>query len=143
MSTVSDFALHTHLSNFPPEALKEFTEWCVLEQATAAGYEFTPDNSKLEDLTAPYYMEELVDQFVKATRNSIEGGLAALLAGKQADEHDLKGIPIVVDFVSLYVKYLVPKGPNNTLPTDDKLAQAAQEQFDKLCEIGKKYDVEL
>ncbi|MDJ0798581.1 MAG: hypothetical protein QNJ51_17465 [Calothrix sp. MO_167.B12] len=143
MSTTSNIELHTYLPRFPDEALKEFTDWCILEQAIAAGYEFTPDLKKLEELEPAYYIEELVDQFVKATRSSIEGGLAILLAGKEADGNALKGIPIVVDFVSLYVKYLVPKGPNNTLPTNEKLAQVAQEQFDKLSEIATKYGIKM
>ncbi|MFQ4143516.1 hypothetical protein [Chlorogloeopsis sp. ULAP02] len=140
---MSDLELHNYFSRLPDEALKEFTDWCIFEQAIAAGYEFTPDHKKLEDLEGAYYIEELVDQFVKATRNTIEGGLAALLAGTQADKNALKGIPIVVDFISLYVKYLVPKGKNNTLPVDEKLAQASQEQLDKLREIAKKYNVEI
>ncbi|MDM9383926.1 hypothetical protein QUB80_24910 [Chlorogloeopsis sp. ULAP01] len=140
---MSDLELHNYFSRLPEEALKEFTDWCIFEQAIAAGYEFTPDAKKLEDLEGAYYIEELVDQFVKATRNTIEGGLAALLAGTQADKNALKGIPIVVDFISLYVKYLAPKGKNNTLPVDEKLAQASQEQLDKLREIAKKYDVEI
>ncbi|RUR84707.1 hypothetical protein ACF3DV_20620 [Chlorogloeopsis fritschii PCC 9212] len=140
---MSDLELHNYFSRLPEEALKEFTDWCIFEQAIAAGYEFTPDRKKLEDLEGAYYIEELVDQFVKATRNTIEGGLAALLAGTQADKNALKGIPIVVDFISLYVKYLAPKGKNNTLPVDEKLAQASQDQLDKLREIAKKYNVEI
>ncbi len=143
MSTTSNIELHTYLPRFPDEALKEFTEWCIFEQATAAGYEFTPDTKKLEDLEPAYYVEELVDQFVKATRNSIEGGLSILLAGKEADGNALKGIPIVVDFVSLYIKYLAPKGAKNTQPTNEKLAQVAQEQFDKLSEIAKNYGIKM
>lgn len=135
--------LHPYLTNLPEDVLKEFTDWCVLEQAASAGYELIPDNSKLKDLTGGYYIEELVDQFVKATRNTIEGGLAGIAAGKQADNHGLQGIPIVVDFISLYIKYLVPKGEKNLLTVDEKLVQASQEQFDKLLEIAKKYNVDL
>ncbi|AKG23015.1 hypothetical protein [Calothrix sp. 336/3] len=136
---MSELELHPLLSHLPEDALKEFTEWCIFEQAIAAGFEFTPDNSRLEGLLTPYYIEELVDQFVTATRNSIEGGLAALLAGKKADAHALQGIAIVVDFISLYVLYLVPKGKNNTLTTDEKLVEASQEQYNKLQEISQKY----
>ncbi|CDN16360.1 MAG: hypothetical protein HRU34_00145 [Richelia sp.] len=143
MSTTSDIELHTYFPRFPDEALKEFVEWCVLDQVIEAGYEFTPEPKKLADLEPAYYIEELVDQFVKATRNSIEGGLAIFLAGKEADGNALKGIPIVADFVSLYVKYLIPKGPKNTLSSDDKLAEAVQEQFDKLSEIATKYNIQM
>ena len=115
----------------------------MLEQAAEAGFELITDNSKLVDLEAPYYIEELVDQFIQATRNTIEGGMAALAAGTQADSHGLQGIPIVVDFISLYIKYLVPKGPKNLLTADEKLAQAEQQQFDKLSEIAKKYNISL
>ncbi|PAX55172.1 hypothetical protein [Brunnivagina elsteri] len=140
---MSEFELHSYLPRLPEEALKEFTEWCVIEQATEAGFELIVDESKLANLTPAYYIEELVDQFVQATRNSIAGGMAILAAGKQADTNALTGIPIVVDFISLYVKYLVPKGEKNILPIDEKLTQAAQEQFDKLCEIAQKHDVDL
>ena len=143
MSKTSEIQLHTYLDSFPDEALKEFVEWCILEQAIEAGYEFTPNPKKLADLEATYYIEELVDQFVKATRNSIDGGLAILLAGKEADTNTLEGVLIVVDFISLYVKYLVPKGTKNTLLPDEKLEEAEQEQFNKLSEIAKKYNVEM
>lgn len=142
---MSEIALHPHLSKLPVDALKEFTEWCILEQAVEAGYEFTANNSKLINLAPDYYIEELVDQFIQATRNSIEGGIAALAAGKQADTNGLQGIPIVVDFISLYVRYLVPKGRNNMHPSQETTNQvyelASQQQWDKLSEIGKKYHV--
>lgn len=140
---MSKLELHPYLSRLSNEALKEFTEWCVLEQAAEAGFELITDNSKLLDLEAPYYIEELVDQFIQATRNTVEGGMAALAAGKEADSHGLQGISIVVDFISLYIKYLVPKGPKNLLTPDEKLAQAEQEQFDKLGEIAKKHNIDL
>jgi hypothetical protein len=136
---MSNLELHKYLSSLSEEVLKEFTQWCVLEQATTAGYEFIPENPKLEKLQGAYYIEELVDQFMGATRNSIDGGMAALAAGKKADTSELKGIPIVVYFISLYVLYLLPKSKNNILPTEEKLAQGSQEQFDKLQEIAKKY----
>lgn len=140
---MTQLELHPYLSNLPEEVLKEFTEWCVLQQAAEAGYELIPDNTKLKDLSGAYYIEELVDQFIKGTRNTIEGGLAALAAGKQADGHGLQGIPIVVDFISLYVRYLVPKGEKNLLTVDEKLVQASQEQFDKLSEFAKKHNIDL
>ncbi|MBF2065916.1 MAG: hypothetical protein IGS39_16070 [Calothrix sp. C42_A2020_038] len=140
---MSQLELYPYLPRLSDEALKEFTDWCVLKQAAEAGFELVTDNSKLLDLEPAYYIEELVDQFIQATRNTIEGGMAALAAGKQADNHGLQGIAIVVDFISLYIKFLVPKGPKNILPVDEKLAQAEQEQFDKLCEIANKYGVNL
>ncbi|BAZ40401.1 hypothetical protein NIES4101_63620 [Calothrix sp. NIES-4101] len=140
---MSELELHQYLPRLSEEALKEFTQWCVIDQATEAGFELIVDESRLTNLAPAYYIEELVDQFVKATRNTIAGGMAVLAAGKQADSHALKGIPIVVDFISLYVKYLVPKGEKNMLPADEKLALAGQEQFDKLCEIAKKFGVDL
>jgi hypothetical protein len=124
---MSELELHSYLPHLSEETLKEFTEWCVIEQATEAGFELIVDKSKLTNLAPAYYIEELVDQFVQATRNSIAGGMAIL----------------VVDFISLYVKYLAPKGEKNMLPIDEKLAQVAQEQFDKLCEIAQKYGVDL
>ncbi len=115
----------------------------MLEQATAAGYEFTPDLVKLENLESVDYIQELVGQFADATRKSIEGSMAILVAGKQADTHALPGIAAIVDFISLYVKYLVPKGPKNELPPDEKLDLASKEQFEQLCQIAKKYSVEI
>ncbi len=140
---MSNLELYKYLPELPDEALQEFTQWCVLEQATVAGYEFTPDNNQLENLPTADYINELIAQFAEATRKSIEGSMAILLAGKQADERALPGIAVLVDFISLYVRYLVPKGKNNELPPEDKLAQASQEQFDKLGQIAKKYGVEI
>jgi hypothetical protein len=140
---MSELDLYPHLSKLPEDALKEFAEWCMLEQAKEAGYEFTPDNVKLKKLTGGYYVEQLIDQFMGATRNTVEGGMAALAAGKQADNHGLTGLPIVVDFISLYVKYIFPKGKKSNLSTDEKLAQASQEQFDKLNQIATKHNVVL
>jgi hypothetical protein len=140
---MSELELYPYLPRLSEAALKEFAEWCVIEQATEAGFELIVDESKLANLAPAYFIEELVDQFVQATRNSIAGGMAILAAGKQADTHALTGIAIVVDFISLYVKYLVPKGEKNMLPIDEKLVQTAQEQFDKLCEIAQKYGVDL
>lgn len=138
---MSELTLHKHLLHLPDAMLQEFTQWCVLEQATAAGYKFTPDPKKLENLSPEDYIPELISQFVEATRNTIEGGMAVLAAGQQADQHALPGLGVIVDFISLYVLYLVPKGKKNMLPPEEKLTQASQEQFDKLCEIGKKYGV--
>jgi hypothetical protein len=144
MTDVALKELHTYFPRLSQQALKEFTEWCVLEQATAAGYEFTPDQTKLTGQPTPaHYIEELVDQFVLATRNTIEGGLAIVLAGTQADKNAVPGIGIVVDFISLYVLYLVPKGKNNTAPAEEKLNQASEEQFEQLRKIAKEHNVEL
>jgi hypothetical protein len=140
---MSELDLHPHLDKLPEDALKEFAEWCILEQAKEAGYEFTPDSIKLKKLSGGYYIEQLIDQFMAATRNTVEGGMAALAAGKQADNHGLKGLPIVVDFISLYVKYILPKSKKSSLSTDEKLDQASQEQFDKLKQIATKYNVVL
>jgi hypothetical protein len=140
---MSELDLYPHLSKLPEDALKEFAEWCMLEQAKEGGYEFTPDKIKLKNLSGGHYVEQLIDQFMGATRNTIEGGMAALAAGKQADSHGLKGLPIVIDFISLYVKYLLPKAKKTNLSTDDKLVKASQEQFDKLNEIAAKYNVVL
>lgn len=140
---MSEITLHKHLLHLPDAVLQEFTQWCVLEQATAAGYKFTPDLKQLENLSPEDYIPVLIGQFVEATRNTIEGGMAVLVAGQQADQHALPGLGVIVDFISLYVLYLVPKGKKNMLPPEEKLTQASQEQFDKLCEIGKKYGVAI
>ncbi|TFI52600.1 hypothetical protein BLD44_020230 [Mastigocladus laminosus UU774] len=140
---MSNSELHNYLAGLPEVVLQEFTQWCVLEQATAAGYEFTPDLVKLKNLETVDYIHELVGQFADATRKSIEGSMAIMVAGKQADNHALPGIAAIVDFISLYVKYLVPKGPKNELPTDEKLNLASQEQFEQLCQIAKKHSVEI
>ncbi len=135
--------LHKHLLHLSDEALQEFTQWCVLEQATAAGYEFTPNRQKLENLSPQDFVQELIGQFLEVTRNSIEGGLALLLAGKQADQNALPGLGTLVDFISLYVLYLVPKGKKTIIPPDEKLAEALKEQLAKLYEIGQKYGVDI
>jgi hypothetical protein len=140
---VTEPTLHKYLSHLSDEALQEFTQWCVLEQATAAGYEFTPNLPKLDNLSPQDFVQELINQFLEVTRNSIEGGLALLLAGKQADQHALPGLGTLVEFIALYVLYLVPKGKKVLVPPDDKLAEALKEQLAKLYEIGQKYGVDI
>ncbi|WP_193195397.1 hypothetical protein [Nostoc sp. MG11] len=140
---MSDLALHTYLPRLPEAALQEFTEWCVLEQAKAAGCNFTPDRSKLENLPPAEYLPKLIDQFMKVKPDPIKAGLVAAIAGKEADKHALSGLAVVADFVSLYVKYLIPK--EGTTPEDAEaiLTKASQHQCEKLTEIAKKHGVEL
>jgi hypothetical protein len=136
-------ALHNYLPRLPESALQEFTEWCILEQAKEAGYEFNPNESKLANLPTAEYIAEFVGQFIESTRNTIEAGLAAVFAGKQADNHALPGIAVVVDFASIYVLYLLPKGEKNEKPADEKINQASKEQFKKLQQIAQTYGVEI
>ena len=49
----------------------------------------------------------------------------------------------MVDFVSLYVKYLIPKDGSNPEEADAILAKASQHQYEKLVEIAKKHGVSL
>jgi len=140
---VSDIPLHRYLPRLPEKALQEFTEWCVLEQAKAAGCEFIPDTTKLNNLAPADYIPKLVDQFMKVKPDPIKAGLVAAIAGKEADKHALSGLAVIADFVSLYVKYLIPKDGNTPEQADAILMQAAQEQCEKLTEIAKKYGVEL
>jgi hypothetical protein len=140
---VTELALHNHLSHLPEEALQEFTEWCVLEQAKEAGYKLTPDRSKLDKLPTGDYIYQLVDQFMKVKPDPIRTGLAGAIAGKQADNHALSGTAAIVDFVSLYIRYLLPKEGSEQEKAEAILNQASQQQFEKLSQIAKKYDVEL
>lgn len=140
---MTELALHNHLSHLPEEALQEFTEWCVLEQAKEVGYKLTPDTKKLEKLPTGDYIHQLVDQFMKVKPDPIRTGLAGAIAGKQADNHALSGTAAIVDFVSLYVKYLVPKEGSDPEQADQLLTQASQQQFEKLSQIAKKYNVEI
>jgi hypothetical protein len=89
------------------------------------------------------YIPKLVDQFMKVKPDPIKAGLVAAIAGKEADKHGLSGMAVVADFVSLYVKYLIPK--EGTLPEDAQtiLTKASQHQYEKLTEIAKKHGVEL
>ena len=57
-------------------------------------------------------------------------GLVAVIAVDQADKHNLSGLPTLVDFVSLYVKYLIPKDGTNPEEADKILAKASQDQYD-------------
>ncbi|AFY30636.1 hypothetical protein [Calothrix sp. PCC 7507] len=138
---MSDIALHRYLPRLPEAALQEFTEWCVVEQAKAAGFKFTPDTSKLNNLQPVDYVPKLVDQFMKVKPDPIKAGLVAAIAGKEADTHGLSGLAIVADFVSLYVKYLIPPDGKNPEEAQTILTKAGQEQCEKLIEIAKKYDV--
>jgi hypothetical protein len=140
---VSDIALHKYLPRLPEAALQEFTEWCVVEQAKTAGLNFTPDKSKLNNLPPVDYIPKLVDQFMKVKPDPIKAGLVAAIAGKEADKHALPSLATVVDFVSLYVKYLIPKEGNNPEQAEAILTQASQQQCEQLTQIAKKYGVEL
>ncbi|MFH7029104.1 MAG: hypothetical protein ACHBN1_27855 [Heteroscytonema crispum UTEX LB 1556] len=140
---MTELELHQYLPQLPEEALQEFTEWCLLEQTKDAGFEFIPDSSKLENLALAEYIPALIGQFMEATRNSIPGGLAAVLAGKIADKHALPGLAMLVDFVSLYITYLIPGSEKNELPPDEKVTQLSQQQFEQLSQIAKKYNVEI
>ena len=62
---MSNLELHQYLPQLPEAALQEFIEWCMLDQSTAAGLEFKPDQSKLKNLAPGYYSKQLVDQFMK------------------------------------------------------------------------------
>ncbi|MBN3882523.1 MAG: hypothetical protein V7K64_14930 [Nostoc sp.] len=140
---MSDLALHKYLPRVPDAALQEFIEWCVVEQAKAAECNFTPDRSKLDNLQPADYIPKLVDQFMKVKPDPIKAGLVAAIAGKEADKHALSGLAIVADFVSLYVKYLIPKEGSTREQAEEILTQASQHQSEKLTEIAKKHGVEF
>ncbi|MDZ8055111.1 MAG: hypothetical protein RMX68_005115 [Aulosira sp. ZfuVER01] len=138
---MSDIALHRYLPRLPETALQEFTEWCVLEQAKTAGFNFTPDTSKLNNLPPQDYIPKLIDQFMKVKPDPIKAGLVAAIAGKEADKHALSGLAALADFVSLYVKYLIPKDGSTPEQADALLLEAGQKQCEKLYEIAKKHGV--
>ncbi|MEA5599159.1 hypothetical protein [Rivularia sp. UHCC 0363] len=136
-------SLHEHLSNLPEEALQEFTQWCVTQQAREAGYEFIPNEAKLEDLPTADYIPELVGQFMDTTRKDIRTGLVATFAGKQADNHSLSGLPAMVDFVSLYVKHLFPAEGTEENEAEELLTKASEQQLEKLSQIAQEHNVKL
>ena len=138
-----ELVLHKHLSCLPETALQEFTQWCILEQAKEAGYEFTPNESKLENISPAEYIYQIVDQFLKVKNNPIKDGLAAVFAGKLADNHGLSGTAAMVDFISLYVKYLFPSEGHDPQQADELIDRASQEQFEKLVQLAKEHNVEL
>ncbi|MFM9157515.1 MAG: hypothetical protein ACKOPK_06245, partial [Dolichospermum sp.] len=86
---------------------------------------------------------QLIDQFMKVRPDPIRAGLVAVIAGQQADKHELTGLAAVVDFVSLYVKYLIPKDGTNPEEADAILAKASQHQYERLVEISQKHGVSL
>jgi hypothetical protein len=138
---VSDLELHKYFPKLPEEALKEFAEWCILEQAKSAGIEFTPDPTKLQNLIPNEYIWQLIDQFMKTRPDPIKTGLVSAMAGQEADSHGLIGSAVMVDFVSLYIKYLIPE--NGTTPDEAKslITEAAIQQYEKLSELADKYNV--
>jgi len=140
---VSDIALHKYLPRLPEAALQEFIEWCVLEQSKAAECNFTPDKTKLDGLPPAEYIPKLIDQFMKVKPDPIKAGLVAAIAGKEADKHGLSGLAIIADFVSLYVKYLIPKEGNTPEQAEAIITHASQEQCEKFTQIATKYGVEL
>ncbi|WP_427160163.1 hypothetical protein ACQFX9_00115 [Aliinostoc sp. HNIBRCY26] len=138
---MSNLELHKYFPKLPEAALKEFAEWCILEQVKSAGIEFTPDLSKLENLIPNEYIWQLIDQFMKSRPDPIKTGLVSAMAGQEADSHGLIGSAIMVDFLSLYVKYLIPE--NGTTPEEAKtlITEAAIQQYEKLSELADKYNV--
>ncbi|MEH2454656.1 hypothetical protein [Nostoc sp.] len=140
---MSDLALHEYLPRVPDAGLQEYIEWCVIEQAKAAECNFTPDRSKLDNLPPEDYVPKLVEQFMKVKPDPIRAGLVAAIAGKEADKHALSGLAIAADFVSLYVKYLIPKEGSTREQADELLTKASQHQSEKLTEIAKKHGVEF
>jgi hypothetical protein len=140
---VSNLELYQYLPKLPDAALQEFTEWCVLEQAKAAGLEFKPDATKLKDLAPGDYLKQLIDQFMKVKPDPIRAGLVAVIAGKQSDKHNLSGLAAIVDFVALYVKFLIPKDGTDPEQAEAILAKASQHQYEQLTQIAKKHDVAL
>jgi hypothetical protein len=140
---VSDLALYKYLPRLSEEALKEFAEWCILEHAKVAEIEFTPDATKLANLIPNEYIWELIDQFLKVKPDPIRAGLVLPIAGKEADDHGLTGSAIMVDFISLYIKYLIPKDGSTGEFADQLLAEASKAQYDKLMEIAKKHGIDL
>jgi hypothetical protein len=140
---VSNLELYQYLPKLPDNALQEFTEWCVLEQSKAAGLDFKPDQTRLKDLAPADYLKQLIDQFMKVKPDPIRAGLVAVIAGQQSEKHNLSGLAAVVDFVSLYVKYLIPKDGTDPAEADAILTKAAQHQYDQLAEIAKKHGVSL
>lgn len=138
---MSNLELHKYLPKLPEEALKEFAEWCVLEQAKSAGIEFIPDPTKLENLIPNEYIWQLIDQFMKSRPDPIKTGLVSAMAGQEADSHGLIGSAVMVDFLALYIKYLIPE--NGTTPEEAKtlITEAAIQQYEKLSELADKYNV--
>lgn len=138
---MSDLELHKYFPKLPEEALKEFAEWCILEQAKSAGIEFTPDPTKLQNLIPNEYIWQLIDQFMKTRPDPIKTGLVSAMAGQEADSHELIGSAVMVDFLSLYIKYLIPE--NGTTPDEAKslITEAAIQQYEKLSELANKYNV--
>ena len=135
--------LHEHLPNLPDKVLQEFTQWCVTQQAREAGYEFTPNETKLEELPTADYIPELVGQFMDTTRKDIRTGLVASFAGKQADNHSLPSLPAMVDFVSLYVKHLFPSEGHDETQAEELITKASEQQFEKLSQIAQEHNVKL
>ncbi|MBK1989988.1 hypothetical protein A0J48_021070 [Sphaerospermopsis aphanizomenoides BCCUSP55] len=140
---MSDLELYKYLPKLPDAALQEFTEWCILEQSKAAGLEFKPDENRLKNLAPADYLKQLIDQFMKVKPDPIRAGLVAVIAGQQSDKHNLSGLAAIVDFVSLYVKYLIPKDGTDPEEATAILAKAGQHQYDQLTEIAKKHNVAL
>ncbi len=140
---MSNKALHEHLPKLPDAALQEFTQWCVTQQAREAGYEFTPNETKLEELSTADYIPEIVGQFMDTTRKDIRTGLVATFAGKQADNHSLPGLAAMVDFVALYVKHLFPRDGNDETQAEELITKASEQQFEKLSQIAQQHNVKL
>ncbi|MEM6754967.1 MAG: hypothetical protein AAF630_18590 [Cyanobacteria bacterium P01_C01_bin.38] len=140
---MSNQALHEYFPKLPDAALQEFTQWCVTQQAREAGYEFTPNETKLGELPTADYIPELVGQFMDTTRKDIRTGLVATFAGKQADNHSLSGLAAMVDFVSLYVKHLFPSEGTDETQAEELITKASEQQFEKLSQIAQQHNVKL
>ncbi|UKO99962.1 hypothetical protein [Nostoc sp. UHCC 0870] len=140
---MSDLELHKYFPKLPEEALKEFAEWCILEQAKVVAGEFILDPTKLQNLTPNEYIWQLIDQFMKARPDPIKAGLVSAMAGQEADSHGLVGSAIMVDFVALYIKYLIPENGKSPEEAKALITEAAIQQYEKLSELADKYNVKF
>ena len=140
---MSNIELYQYLPKLPETALQEFTEWCLVEQSKAAGFDFKLDQTKLQNLEPADYIQQIIDQFMKVKPDPIRAGLVAVIAGQTSDKHNLPGVAAMVDFVSTYVKLLIPKDGTDPTEAESILTKASQHQYDQLTEIAKKYGVSL
>jgi len=49
----------------------------------------------------------------------------------------------MVDFISLYVKYLIPENGNTPEEAKQLILEAAIQQYEKLSELADKYNVKF
>ena len=82
---MSNLELHQYLPQLPEAVLQEFIEWCMLEQSTAAGLEFKPDQSKLKNFDCYLLKVGKLLNFQRSLQNWLAPSTVRIMFGLRND----------------------------------------------------------